>query len=128
MCTNNLIMELMRTHNRVVGVDALQSCEPGSTGQIYLNLSISVLGEAHGTSLSLYEASGVLLSDDAPRGLLSVIQPERRCSVGLVSSVLHLCFTNQSSVLFSSKVLKIFGLGTNVAFKSAREDMRQPKD
>ena len=30
--TNNLIMELVRTHNRGVGVGALQRCEPGAHG------------------------------------------------------------------------------------------------
>uniref|UniRef100_M4DHU4 Uncharacterized protein n=1 Tax=Brassica campestris TaxID=3711 RepID=M4DHU4_BRACM len=30
--TNNLIMELERTHNRGVGVGALQRCEPGAQG------------------------------------------------------------------------------------------------
>lgn len=30
--TNNLIMELVRTHNRVVGVGALRRCEPGAHG------------------------------------------------------------------------------------------------
>ena len=30
--TNNLIMELMRTHNRGVGVGVLQRCEPGAHG------------------------------------------------------------------------------------------------
>ena len=28
--TNNLIMELVKTHNRRVGVGALQRCEPGA--------------------------------------------------------------------------------------------------
>ena len=31
-CTNNLIMELVRTHKGGVGVDALQRCEPGVYG------------------------------------------------------------------------------------------------
>ena len=29
-CTNNLIIELEKTHNRGVGVGALQGCEPDS--------------------------------------------------------------------------------------------------
>ncbi|KAH0943316.1 hypothetical protein HID58_002953 [Brassica napus] len=32
--TNNLIMELERTHNRGVGVGALQRCEPGAHGRV----------------------------------------------------------------------------------------------
>ena len=32
--TNNLIMELEKTHNRGVGVGALQRCEPGAHGRV----------------------------------------------------------------------------------------------
>ncbi|KAJ4866005.1 hypothetical protein Rs2_52478 [Raphanus sativus] len=33
--TNNLIMEIVRSHNRGVGVGALQRCEPGVHGQVF---------------------------------------------------------------------------------------------
>ena len=32
--TNNLIMELVRTHNGGVGIDALQRCETGLMGRV----------------------------------------------------------------------------------------------
>ena len=43
--TNNLIMELERTHNGEVGVGALQRCEPGAHGA----------GSSHGAGCHKYE-------------------------------------------------------------------------
>ncbi|KAJ4890422.1 Uncharacterized protein Rs2_30170 [Raphanus sativus] len=33
--TNNLIMEIVRSHNRGIGVGALQRCKPGVHGQVF---------------------------------------------------------------------------------------------
>ena len=39
--TNNLIMELVRTHNRGVGVGALQRCESGAHGRVVTRSGLS---------------------------------------------------------------------------------------
>ena len=56
--TNNLIMELERTHNEGVGVGALQRCEPGAHGA----------GSSHGADCHIY-----MILDPYPFPLLCFI-------------------------------------------------------